>query len=381
MSISLFKVSQILGYVLPVFNLLLIIAVIILLYFERRRNLMKGKFLSFRRILFFLSASLFIFLSNVFFGVPLYESSSSLLFSDMLISKTYLVISILFVLHLYETDLIDKNNHIFDIALSVCILIITLFDLLFLMGMDNLVRKIFNYVVIGMVLCTCISIVVISLYKSRGSIYFTSKSRILESISSFTIMMAVSYLFFFYFLTDGKAWIANIMMTLLMFLELVVFVRTLYGELSFFSKLDREDIPYRSSLVIDEGSNDGGVTGIQNKLCMLFETEKLYLRPNLSIGEVADRLITNKSYLSKILNVYMEKNFREFVNHYRVVEAMRLFNSNNQLSLNDLCKMCGFRNIASFTNAFKLHAGKTPGNWCRTVKSSVENGEKSRFAF
>lgn len=119
---------------------------------------------------------------------------------------------------------------------------------------------------------------------------------------------------------------------------------------------------------------------LKERLIGLFEVEKLFLSKDLTMEDVAMRLFTNKTYLSKTINVEMNKNFRELVNSFRVREAMKIFSQNNDISINELRDRCGFNNNASFTSAFKLNTGYTPGEWCRNAKTLAngkKNGEKS----
>ena len=115
---------------------------------------------------------------------------------------------------------------------------------------------------------------------------------------------------------------------------------------------------------------------LKERLVNYFETEKPYLSKNISMQEVAMRLFTNKSYLSKTINMEMNKNFRELVNYYRVKEAMRIFSEDMDISMNDLRNMSGFNNNASFTSAFKLNTGCTPGEWCRDMKNRMQEEER-----
>lgn len=111
---------------------------------------------------------------------------------------------------------------------------------------------------------------------------------------------------------------------------------------------------------------------LKERLLGYFETEKPYLSKTLSMEEVAMRLYTNKTYLSKTINVEMNKNFRELVNYFRVKEAIRIFHDDNGISMSELRERCGFNNNASFTSAFKLNTGYTPGEWCRDVRNNKE---------
>ena len=115
-------------------------------------------------------------------------------------------------------------------------------------------------------------------------------------------------------------------------------------------------------------ANDSTLS-LKERLLGYFESEKPYLSKNLTMEEVAMRLFTNKTYLSKTINVEMNKNFRELVNYFRVKEAINIFSTNPDISMGELRDRCGFNNNASFTSAFKLNTGYTPGEWCRDVKS------------
>ena len=116
---------------------------------------------------------------------------------------------------------------------------------------------------------------------------------------------------------------------------------------------------------------------LKERLLNYFENEKPYLSKDLSMQEVAMRLFTNKSYLSKTINVEMNKNFRELVNYFRVREAMRIFSASPDISMSELRDMCGFNNNASFTSAFKLNTGCTPGEWCRDMKSKLQEERRN----
>lgn len=119
----------------------------------------------------------------------------------------------------------------------------------------------------------------------------------------------------------------------------------------------------------------GSITG---RLLRCFEEEKPYLKPQITIEEIAYRLHTNKTYLSKCVNMELEMNFREFVNAFRVREAMSIYVRNPMIPLSELCRLSGFKNQASFTFAFKLNTGLTPGEWCREYRQKLYgNDEKT----
>lgn len=143
-------------------------------------------------------------------------------------------------------------------------------------------------------------------------------------------------------------------------------LRCMRGDTEFGMSGDAVNGLYRRRMRDDESLKD--------RLIEYFETEKPFLSKNLTLDEVALKLFTSKVYLSKIINCEMKKNFRELVNHFRIKEAMRIFCSDTGMSITELRDRCGFNNNASFTSAFKVNTGYTPGEWCRNIKSRRENG-------
>lgn len=108
--------------------------------------------------------------------------------------------------------------------------------------------------------------------------------------------------------------------------------------------------------------------GMVVRLTEYFETKKPFLSPDLCLAEVALSMMTNKTTLSRVIHHQMKMSFRELVNRFRVKEAIAIYTDNMFLDVAELARLSGFRNNASFTNAFKLNIGKTPGAWCKEYK-------------
>ncbi len=115
---------------------------------------------------------------------------------------------------------------------------------------------------------------------------------------------------------------------------------------------------------------------IIQRLVTYFEDEKPYLDKEIKIGEVAKKIYTNKTYLSRALNQRMFKNFSQFVNYYRVKEACALFLADPLLNLTDLCYKSGFKNVTSFSSAFNLNLRYTPSEWCKEIRGKIQNNEE-----
>jgi len=93
-----------------------------------------------------------------------------------------------------------------------------------------------------------------------------------------------------------------------------------------------------------------------------FDRERPYLRPELTLSELAAQMRTNHSVLSQVINAGFGVNFNDFVNGYRVAafqEKIRL-PENAHLTLLAVALDCGFNSKATFNRAFRKLAGMSP---------------------
>ena len=123
-----------------------------------------------------------------------------------------------------------------------------------------------------------------------------------------------------------------------------------------------------ASHLFNDGEEDTVYGTLYEKLLSYFDSEKPYLQPGINVRDIAIHLFSNKTYLSRLLNDKLNQNFNQFVNSYRVKEAQRLVAEQGPVALSKLCKMVGFTSMATFTVAFKLNTGMTPGEWCKNYK-------------
>ncbi len=107
---------------------------------------------------------------------------------------------------------------------------------------------------------------------------------------------------------------------------------------------------------------------IKERLLEYFKNEKPYLEPKLNILQVALYLYTNKTYLSRVINDHFNCNFSQFVNNYRVQEAVSLYKDDTSLSIQQMCEMSGFGSMATFSIAFRYFSGQSPADWCKNYK-------------
>ena len=99
------------------------------------------------------------------------------------------------------------------------------------------------------------------------------------------------------------------------------------------------------------------------KFHALMFKEQLFLQPSLSLADVALRLHTNKTYVSKLVNNTYNLGFPELLNTLRVDYAQRYLLENPDARQEEVAKACGFLSASSFNNIFKKLTGMTPKVW------------------
>lgn len=133
-------------------------------------------------------------------------------------------------------------------------------------------------------------------------------------------------------------------------------------------------IPHADRILEDPGPSlkDSDMEELKERLCNVLEREKLYLNPGIRVGDLAERLYTNKSYLAQTIKLKMGKNFCQLVHYYRVREAMRLYAQNPDLTITQLCRRVGFNSMTTFNTAFGRNTGFTPAEWCKKFRKRNE---------
>ena len=101
----------------------------------------------------------------------------------------------------------------------------------------------------------------------------------------------------------------------------------------------------------------------------LFESEKIYRWQGLDLNAVAKMLNTNRTYISQAVNHENEKGFAEYINAYRIEEAVELIKQQTKggkyahYTIEAISEMVGFSNRTSFYTAFKQVVGVTPAEY------------------
>ncbi|MEW6195720.1 MAG: tetratricopeptide repeat protein [Bacteroidota bacterium] len=129
-----------------------------------------------------------------------------------------------------------------------------------------------------------------------------------------------------------------------------------------FSVINKE-IP--EAIHVDKETSDQLVA----KLKKVMDEEKLFLRSDLILSDLAKSLRTNTAYLSRVINDEYEMNFSNFLNKYRIEEAQKLIENRKLevMTFEGIAKSCGFLSRSSFNQAFKKFTGMTPTEYSQKI--------------
>ncbi len=112
-----------------------------------------------------------------------------------------------------------------------------------------------------------------------------------------------------------------------------------------------------------------------SKLEHLMTQVKVYQDPDLDVEGLADSMGISPRGLSALINGHYGKNFYDFVNHYRVLEAQRMLRdpAAADQTIQRIFEDAGFNSKSTFNTFFKKATGKTPSEYRRMAgaRSSV----------
>lgn len=119
-------------------------------------------------------------------------------------------------------------------------------------------------------------------------------------------------------------------------------------------------------------SSDKQVT--QNKelianLHKVLEEDKVFLQPEIHIDDVAKMLLTNRTYITRLMRQEYGLTFIEYVNVARIQYSQSLLYTSN-MTLDEIAEKSGFQSTSNYCRAFKRYIGSTPLNWLQQVKPS-----------
>lgn len=110
------------------------------------------------------------------------------------------------------------------------------------------------------------------------------------------------------------------------------------------------------------------ITNCWNNLERLMNDQKVFLEPDLNLIDLAQRLGTNRTYLSLAVRQFSGKSFSDYVNYARIMYAQELLLKGE--ALKNVEYSCGYISSSTFYRQFQKIAGASPTVWLRKARES-----------
>lgn len=117
-------------------------------------------------------------------------------------------------------------------------------------------------------------------------------------------------------------------------------------------------VKYKQSCI-----NGMDIDSVINRLYEIMELEKAFADEDISLKSIADELGLTTHQLSQILNEKIKKNFRTFVNEFRIEEAKRYLIEERGRTILSISGAVGFNSYVTFCTTFLKMTGVSPSQF------------------
>jgi YesN/AraC family two-component response regulator len=128
-----------------------------------------------------------------------------------------------------------------------------------------------------------------------------------------------------------------------------------------------EEFEEKSTTDVPEETKQQILSGLKK-----LEEREYFLQQECNSYNVAKKINTNTSYLSKVINSHFGKNFNSYINDLRINYAiLRLKNDVvfRSYSIQSIAEEVGYKSADSFTKYFKLNTGLNPSFYIKEIKN------------
>ena len=111
-----------------------------------------------------------------------------------------------------------------------------------------------------------------------------------------------------------------------------------------------------------------------------FESGKKFLKPDISLAQIATLFDTNTKYLSEVVNKYKGKNINLYINELRIkyiVDKLKEEPKYRNYKVSYLAEECGFSTHSNFSAVFKSVTGITPNVFIQFLTDDVQTNNTS----
>ena len=115
-----------------------------------------------------------------------------------------------------------------------------------------------------------------------------------------------------------------------------------------------------------------------SKFEKLMRTEKIYRECDITVDKIADRLGTNRSYLSRAINENSGMSFSQYINSCRIDEARHILSeADNDIQIKALAYELGFATPETFSSTFKRAIGMLPTKFRKEMRRMYNDAQET----
>lgn len=114
---------------------------------------------------------------------------------------------------------------------------------------------------------------------------------------------------------------------------------------------------------LDKQKSTEGLQRLTILFTKLIDEERVYLKKDLRLDEVAGLMFTNRAYVSKVIKEKYQCSFSDYINRKRIDFSMELMCSDPTLTQDKIAEKSGFANAQSYSRTFKKMIGIPPKEW------------------
>lgn len=117
---------------------------------------------------------------------------------------------------------------------------------------------------------------------------------------------------------------------------------------------------------------------LSSNLLSLLEKDQIFKQQDLSLVLLANKLNTNITYTSQIINKKFGCNYNTLINRYRISYCVKLIEDNKEKKIRNkqLSFDSGFATLSTFYKAFKEEVGITPSQYQVVILEKTMEGKK-----